>query len=83
LTKNGADELIKKQVKIVGIDYLSIDSLDEEKLPVHNQLLSNNILIVENLDLEQVPAGRYREISIIPPNIIDMDGLPVRAFARR
>jgi arylformamidase len=83
LTKNGADELIKKQVKIVGIDYLSIDSLSEEKLPVHNQLLSNDILIVENLDLEHVPAGRYQEISIIPPNIVEMDGLPVRAFARR
>jgi arylformamidase len=83
LTQNGADELIKKQVKIVGIDYFSIDSLDDDTLPVHNRLLSNGILIVENLDLNHIAARRYQEISIIPLNILEMDGLPVRVFARK
>lgn len=83
LSASGANELVNKKVKIVGIDYLSIDSLDDEKLPVHHKLLENNILIVENLNLKRIPSGRYSDIAIIPPNIPDLDGLPIRAFARK
>lgn len=81
LTKEGAEELIAKKIKIVGIDYLSIDNLIEEKLPVHNKLLKNDILIVENLNLKDVPSRRFPCIFIIPQRIPAMDGLPVRVFA--
>jgi arylformamidase len=80
LTPQGADELIQKQVKMVGIDYLSIDALEDESLPSHNKLLKNDILIVENLQLSDIPAGRYKKFIVSPPRINDMDGLPVRVF---
>ncbi len=81
LTPTGADELIEKQVKMVGIDYLSIDALEEENLPSHKKLLKNNILIVENLQLSDIPAGRYKKIIVSPPRIENIDGLPVRVVA--
>lgn len=34
-----AKELVKKQVKMVGIDYISVDSVDAEGLPTHKILL--------------------------------------------
>ena len=81
LKKDGAQALIDKKVRIVGIDYMSIDALHEEDLPSHHALLENDTLIVENLNTKNITAGRYY-FFIIPMNIPDMDGLPVRVFAR-
>lgn len=75
-----AGELLRKKVKIVGIDYISVDKYSEDELPVHNKLLSNDILIVENLELKDCPTGRCN-IFIMPLKIDDMDGLPARVIA--
>jgi arylformamidase len=76
-----AEELIKKGVKIVGIDYISVDKYEAEDLPVHKSLLSNDVLIVEGLELNNAPIGRCK-IYIMPINIQEMDGLPVRVIAK-
>ncbi|MDR3442954.1 MAG: cyclase family protein [Legionella sp.] len=76
-----AEALINRGVKIVGIDYISVDSYEAEALPVHHLFLSNNILIVEGLELNGISEGRY-EMYIMPNNIPDMDGLPVRVIAK-
>ncbi|MBA2650847.1 MAG: cyclase family protein [Tatlockia sp.] len=81
INPDAAEELIKKGVKVVGIDYINVDSYDAENLPVHHSLLSNNILIVEGLELKGAPLGRC-EIYIMPINIPEMDGLPVRVIAK-
>lgn len=74
-------ELFKKGVKVVGIDYISVDRYDDEHLTVHNTLLSREILIVEGLELSEIPEGRY-ELFIMPLKIQNMDGLPARVIAR-
>lgn len=76
-----AKSLIEKGVKVVGIDYLSVDSYSAEDLPVHRELLSNEVLIVEGLNLAEVPPGRCK-IYIWPIHILDMDGLPARVVAK-
>ena len=77
---NAAEVLLKKKVKIVGIDYLSVDSYAATELPVHHVLLSREVLIVENLALHSIEPGQYK-IFIMPLNIPGMDGLPVRVIA--
>lgn len=81
LEPKASEELIRKGVKIVGIDYISVDSAHADDLPVHHSLLSNDILIVEGLELKGVPIGRCK-IFIITNNIPEMDGLPARVFAQ-
>ena len=76
-----AEELLKKGVKIVGIDYISVDQYDAEDLPVHKSLLSKDVLIVEGLELNNAPVGRCK-IYIMPMNVHDMDGLPARVVAK-
>ncbi len=76
-----AEELLNKGVKIVGIDYISVDRYEAENLPIHKSLLSNNVLIVEGLELNNVPVGRCK-IYIMPINIKEMDGLPARVIAK-
>jgi arylformamidase len=66
---------------VVGIDYISVGSYEEESLPVHHSFLSQDILIVEGLKLNEAPIGRCK-IYILHNNIQDMDGLPVRVIAK-
>ena len=81
IEKEAAEELLRKGVKIVGIDYISVDQYEAEDLPVHKSLLSNDILIVEGLELNNAPLGRCK-IYIMPLNVNKMDGLPARVVAR-
>lgn len=78
---DAAEALFQQGVKAVGIDYISVDSYGDESLTVHNTLLTKEILIVEGLELSEIPEGRY-EIFIMPLKIPNMDGLPARVMAR-
>lgn len=78
---DAAEELLIKGAKIIGIDYISVDKYESEDLPVHKCLLSNDVLIVENLELNNVPTGRCK-IYIMPMKINDMDGLPARVIVK-
>jgi arylformamidase len=60
---------------------MSIDRYEDKHLPVHKLLLSNDVLIVEGLELNNIPPGRY-EIYIMPLNVHGMDGLPARVVAQ-
>jgi len=79
---DAAKALIEKKVRIVGMDYISVDGFSSEELPVHNILLSNDVLIVENLELKGVEPGRGK-FFIMPLNIPGMDGLPARVIMSR
>jgi arylformamidase len=59
LSSELADSCVKEGVKLVGVDGLSVDSIDTESYPVHRRLLGNGVLILEGLKLDGVPAGRY------------------------
>jgi len=68
-------------VKLVGIDYLSIEPQGPQKegYPVHKTLLRANVVIVEGLDLRGVDPGAY-ELVCAPLKIQDGDGSPARVF---
>jgi len=75
-----AEELAKKGFPIIGIDYLSVDRFEDASLPTHQYLLSKDILIIENLDLREISAGKYH-VTIAPLKVKEADGLPVRVIA--
>ena len=79
---DAAQALVELRVRVVGIDYISVDAYHADTLPVHNTLLSNDVLIVENLQLNNVDPGRC-QLHILPLNIPDMDGLPARVVMTR
>jgi arylformamidase len=68
-------------VKLVGVDYLSIEPQGPEKAgyPVHNTLLRANVVIIEGLDLRGVSAGAYTLVCGAL-KILDGDGAPARVF---
>ena len=82
LSQEAAQFCIDQKIKIIGIDYLSVDAVKNTNLPIHRLLLSHGVLIVENLDLSKVKAGRYFA-SIYPLKVSNADGLPVRVSIKK
>ena len=79
LDPEGAELLVERGVRLVGIDYLSIDKFESEKHPAHFVLLPKNIVILEGLNLNSVPAGEYT-LFALPLNLQDADGAPMRVI---
>ncbi len=76
LAPEAAEWLVERGVRLVGIDYLSIEAFGAEPL-VHRTLLGANVVIVEGLDLRQPPPGDY-ELWCLPLKIAGSDGAPAR-----
>jgi len=70
-------------VKLVGTDYLSIEKFHSGDHRTHLALLSNNVVIVEGLNLSEVPSGDY-ELICLPLKIAQGagDGAPARVVLR-
>ena len=79
LTPEAAEYLAQKQIKTIGIDYLSIDPYGAAGFPAHKALLGSGIAVLEGLVLENVPEGTYT-LSALPLKIPGGDGSPVRAI---
>lgn len=66
---------------LVGIDSFNIDATDTGERPVHTELLSRGIPIVEHLrGLEALPERGARFFAV-PPKVARFGTFPVRAFA--
>ncbi len=76
---SGAGLLIERGVKLAGIDYLSVDRIDDEDAPAHRILLSSGAFIVEGLDLLDAPVGAC-QIYCLPLKIEGGDGAPARVL---
>ena len=70
--------LVACKVKMVGVDTCSIDN--DPKFPIHKLLLSNNILIIENLTNLGQLSGIESVIYALPIKL-DLDGAPARVIA--
>jgi arylformamidase len=79
LEPSGAELLVERGVRLVGIDYLSIDKFRSESHPSHFVLLQKNIPILEGLNLSAVPPGEYTLVAL-PLNLQNADGAPARVI---
>ena len=68
-------------VRLVGIDTPSVDPADSRHLPSHQVLRQRQLRVLENLVLDEVPAGDY-ELIALPLKLTTADASPVRAVLR-
>src|SRR5947209_17462230 len=75
--------LMASGIRLVGIDYLSVEKFAPERHITHEILLSHGVVILEGLDLREVAAGSY-ELICLPLKIAGGtgDGAPARAVLR-
>ncbi|MDD3407093.1 MAG: cyclase family protein [Methanomicrobium sp.] len=78
ITQEACEYLIEKGVFLIGTDAPSIESADGDG-SVHRALLSNNIVIIELLDLSLVKEGVYR-LCALPLRLKGLDGSPARVI---
>lgn len=73
--------LASRGVRLIGLDFPSVDAIDSKELPIHHELGRAGVHILENLDLRGVEPGVY-ELVALPLRIRGADGCPVRAVLR-
>jgi arylformamidase len=81
LTPEAASYLAKVGIKLVGIDYLSIEKFGSKDYGAHHALLGAGVVIIEGLDLTEVEAGEY-DLSCLPLRIAGADGSPARVVLK-
>jgi arylformamidase len=78
LAPDGAAYLAQLGVRLVGVDYLSVEQFHSGHHRTHRTLLEKGIVIVEGLDLSAPPMGPY-ELRVLPLRLVGLDGGPARA----
>lgn len=75
---DAAEYLVSLGVKLVGVDYYSIEQFRSGHHKTHRTLLTKGVVIVEGLDFSRVPPGDYN-LYCLPLLLAGLDGAPARA----
>ena len=78
LSVDAAELLVDRNVRLVGVDYLSVAPFKNGK-PVHTILLNAGVVVIEGLDLSKVSQGRYT-LHCLPLKLGGAEGAPTRAI---
>ncbi|MCD4686038.1 MAG: cyclase family protein [Anaerolineae bacterium] len=75
---SGAEWLVAHDVKLVGVDYLSVAAWSD-LVKTHQVLLGAEVVIVEGLNLHGIAPGLY-QLVCLPMKLAGCDGAPTRAI---
>jgi arylformamidase len=82
VTEAGAKHLIGHGIKVLGVDYLSVEQFRQPGAPAHHVLLGGGTIVIEGLNLRDVDPGVY-EMFCLPLRIVGADGAPARVVLRQ
>jgi len=82
VTESGAKHLVDRGIKVLGVDYLSVEQFRKPGAPAHHLLLGAGTIVIEGLNLIDVDPGVY-EMYCLPLRIVGADGAPARVVLRR
>lgn len=78
LDASGAQFLSEFHLDMIGVDTLSVAAYNDEMIP-HQILLEKEIVLLEGINLSEVPAGIYI-LYCLPINLVNCEGAPARAI---
>jgi arylformamidase len=79
IAHDGARWLVERRVRLVGVDYLSVEPFGVAEPETHRALLGARVVIVEGLDLRRISPGPYR-LHCLPLLVLGAEGAPARVF---
>lgn len=82
ISESGAKHLVDRGIKVVGVDYLSVEEFRAPGAPAHHLLLGAGTIVIEGLNLRDVDPGVY-EMYCLPLRVVGGDGAPARVVLRR
>jgi arylformamidase len=74
ISPEAASRLVAAGVRLVGVDYLSVGSVE-----THETLLQAGIIALEGVDLRGIEPGAYTLVCL-PLKLVGSDGAPARAI---
>lgn len=78
IDESGANWLVEHDIRMVGVDYLSVAPW-QAPAPTHEILLESGVVIIEGLDLHEVEPAEYKLICL-PLKLAGVEGAPARAI---
>ncbi len=78
ITADGAEWLVKRGLRLIGMDYLSVAPFGDATA-THQTLLRRGIVLLEGVNLSEVPPGRY-DLYCLPLKLDKSDGAPARVI---
>ncbi|MEM0113903.1 MAG: cyclase family protein, partial [Metallosphaera sp.] len=82
LSLDGAEFLLSKGVKVIGIDTLGIEPYYHNDFQVHKRLLGEGVIVIEDLaNLEQLEEGKEYLIIALPIKVGNGSGAMARVVA--
>ena len=81
IAPDAAQWLVERGVKLVGVDYLSVERFGGDG-SVHRTLLGAGMILIEGLDLSAVPPGDYR-LCCLPLKLVGSEGAPARVVLQQ
>jgi len=82
VTEPAARFLVDRGVRLLGVDYLSVEEFKKAGAPAHRTLLGAGTIVIEGLNLRDVEPGTY-EMFCLPLSIVGADAAPARVVLRR
>jgi len=82
IAESGARYLVDHGIKVLGVDYLSVEVFETPGAPAHHLLLGGGTIVIEGLNLRDVDPGVY-EMFCLPLRIVGSDGAPARVVLRK
>ena len=82
IAESGARYLVDHGIKVLGVDYLSVEVFETLGAPAHHLLLGGGTIVIEGLNLRDVDPGVY-EMFCLPLRIVGSDGAPARVVLRK
>lgn len=80
LTLDGARWIVKRGIRLIGIDYLSAQRFGDDN-ETHRVLLGAGVVILEGIDLSDAVPGLY-ELLCLPLKLAGAEAAPARAVLR-
>jgi arylformamidase len=82
VAESGAKYLVEHGIKVVGVDYLSVEPFKTPGAPAHHALLGGGTIVIEGLNLRDVEPGVY-DMVCLPLRVVGADGAPARVVLRK
>jgi arylformamidase len=82
LTPAASGYLVHAGIKLVGVDYLSVEKFQSPDYATHHTLLAAGVVIIEGLDLSEADPGEY-DLACLPLRMVGADGSPARVVLRK
>ena len=78
-TEEAGKWVVNRGIKLIGIDYLSVDAHLNINFPVHRLMLAAGVVVVEGLSLGKISAGEYTLVCL-PMKLEEAEGAPARVI---